>query len=144
QPSAALANTGAPMKTSSMATRTALKCSFIDLSGTNSNHLLQRRDEKLAVADLAGARRCLNPLGDALEQRLGDGHLDLELGQKIRHVLGAAIQLGMPLLPAEALDLGHRHALDPDVGKRLAHVVELERLDDGGDEFHGKLPGCLA
>jgi hypothetical protein len=39
-------------------------------------------------------------------------------------------------LAAEALDLGHGDALDADVGDRLTDVVELEGLDDRGDQFH--------
>ena len=49
----------------------------------------------------------------------------------------------MALLAAEALDLGDGDALHADRGQRLAHFVELEGLDDGGDEFHGFLRFCL-
>src|SRR6185312_17385341 len=49
----------------------------------------------------------------------------------------AAVQLGMALLASETLDLGDGDAVDAHFRKRLAHVVELERLDDGGDQFHG-------
>src|SRR5690606_5450822 len=51
-------------------------------------------------------------------------------------VLGAAIELGVALLAAEALDLGDGDALHADGRERLADFVELEGLDDGGDEFH--------
>src|SRR2546427_12730280 len=43
------------------------------------------------------------------------------------------------LLAAEALDFGHGDALHADVGERLAHLVELEGLDDGGHQFHDAL-----
>src|SRR5436309_3246642 len=43
----------------------------------------------------------------------------------------------MALLAAIALDLGHRHAVHPDRGQRLAHLVELEGFYHGDDEFHG-------
>src|SRR5687768_8526984 len=42
----------------------------------------------------------------------------------------------MTLLSAEALDLGHRHALYARLGQRLTDVLELERLDDRRYEFH--------
>jgi hypothetical protein len=45
----------------------------------------------------------------------------------------------MTLLAAEALDLGDRQAGHADLAERLAHFLELERLDDGGDLFHGGL-----
>src|SRR4029078_3749484 len=51
-------------------------------------------------------------------------------------VLGAAVQLGVAALPAEALRLGHRDALHADVRDGLADVIELERLDDRGDQLH--------
>jgi hypothetical protein len=40
-------------------------------------------------------------------------------------------------LPAEALDFGDGDSLHADRRKGLADLVELERLDDGGYEFHG-------
>ena len=68
-----------------------------------------------------------------VELIVGDGHVDLYLRQEIDHVLSATVQLGMALLATEALDLGNRDALDANLGQRLAHVVQLERLDDGSD-----------
>jgi hypothetical protein len=56
-------------------------------------------------------------------------------------VLGATVQLGVALLASEALDLGHRDALHPDARQRLAHFVQLERLDDCRDHLHGLLLG---
>ena len=41
--------------------------------------------------------------------------LELHLGQEVDHVLGAAVELGVPLLAAEALDLGDGDALDADL-----------------------------
>ena len=46
----------------------------------------------------------------ALDLAVLDHHLDLHLGQEVDHVLGAAVQLGVPLLAAEALDLGDRQS----------------------------------
>jgi hypothetical protein len=44
-------------------------------------------------------------------------------------------------LPAEALDLRDGDAVHADLADGLAHVVELEWLDDGGDELHGAPAG---
>ena len=56
-------------------------------------------------------------LDDRLDAALGvavlDHDLDLHLGQEVDHVLGAAIELGVALLPAEALDLGDGQAETP-------------------------------
>ena len=79
----------------------------------------------------------LDRLDDAVEHVVLDRGLDLHLRQEVDDVLGAAIELGVALLPAEALDLGDGDALHADRREGLAHLVELERLDDGGNEFHG-------
>ena len=47
-------------------------------------------------------------------QVVGDRRLDLDLGQEVDDVLGAAVQLGVALLAAEALDLGDGDALHAD------------------------------
>ena len=45
---------------------------------------------------------------------------------------------GLALLPTESLDLGHRHPGHTQRAERFAHLVELEWLDDGDDEFHAR------
>src|SRR5690606_15924556 len=42
----------------------------------------------------------------------------------------------MALLTAVSLHLGDGHALAAEVGKGGPHLLQLERLDDGGDELH--------
>ena len=60
-------------------------------------------------------------------------------GQEIHGIFGAAIDFGVALLPAVALDLGDGHAVDADGEERVAHFFELERFDDGDDELHEAL-----
>src|SRR5262249_60726612 len=62
---------------------------------------------------------------------------DFELGQKIDHIFGPAIDLGVPLLPPEALDLGDGHAGHADFVQRILYLFELEGFDDRFDFFHG-------
>src|SRR3546814_7004885 len=50
----------------------------------------------------------------------------------------------MPLLPAEALGLGDGDAGHADFVKGLLHFIQLERLDDRLDFFHGALPSGLS
>src|SRR5687767_15709505 len=50
-----------------------------------------------------------------------------DLRQETHGIFGAAIDLGLALLAAEALDLADRQALDADARQRIAHVVQLER-----------------
>src|SRR5690349_14929713 len=103
------------------------------LAGADSDDLFEIEDEDLSVPDLAGVGGFLDRLDGLLEQRVLDRRLDLHLGQEIDHVFGSAIELGVALLPSEALDLGDRDALHADRGQGLAHLVKLERLDDCGD-----------
>ena len=90
----------------------------------------------LGLAGGAGDR-----LRRALQHVVGADDLDLHLGQEIHDVFGAAVELGVALLAAEALDLGDGDALHPDGRQRFAHFVELEGFDDGGDEFHDACSG---
>src|SRR5205814_696155 len=63
--------------------------------------------------------------------------------KEIDHVLGAPIELGVPFLAAEALHFRDREPRDADFGQRLAHFIELERLDDGFDLLHDRFSlGC--
>src|SRR5437867_4415349 len=109
---------------------------FAGLTGADAHDLLDRCNEDLAVADLSRPRGFYDRFYRALDEIVGDDHLDLDLGQEIDDVLRTAIELGMALLAAETLDLRHREPADADIGERLAHLVELERLDDGVDFFH--------
>jgi hypothetical protein len=59
-----------------------------------------------------------------------------EFSAEIHGVFGAAIDLGVALLAAIALDLGDGDALDADRHQGVADIVEFERLDDGDDELH--------
>jgi hypothetical protein len=43
-------------------------------------------------------------------------------------------------LTAEALYFRDRYALDAQIRQGLPYVVELERLDNGGNQFHAHLP----
>src|SRR2546423_13925478 len=113
---------------------------FVRLAGADAHHLLDRGDEDLAVADLAGLRRLDDRVDAALGVRVLDDDLDLHLRQEVDDILGAAVQLGVALLAAEALDLGDRQARHADVGERLAHLLALELFDDGGELLLWGLP----
>ena len=65
-------------------------------------------------------------------------------------ILGAAVDLRLPLLPAETLHLRHGQALHAQGCQRLAHIVQLEGFDAGNDQLHlgiltvGARHGCNA
>src|SRR5690606_39432873 len=50
------------------------------------------------------------------------------------------VQLGVALLATEALDLGHGDSRHARLGEGFPHLVELERPDDGSDQFHVRIP----
>src|SRR3954463_282439 len=107
--------------------------SRIGLAGADANDLLKIEHEDLAVADLAGVRGFLDRVDRLLEQLGLDRRLHLHLREEVDHVFGAAVELGVALLPAEAFDLGDGDALHPDRRQRFADLVELEGLDDCRD-----------
>src|SRR3546814_10599090 len=87
-------------------------------------------DEDLAVADRPGSGALLNRFDDPRCQRVVADQFDLDLWHHVGGIFGAAVDFGLPLLPAETLDLGHCHAGDAKPGQRLAHLVELEWFED--------------
>ena len=68
--------------------------------------------------------------------------MQLHFAQQIDRDLLAAIDLGLPLLPAEALAVHDREPHDLDLREGGLHVFELAGLDDGDDELHGEESGC--
>ena len=60
-----------------------------------------------------------------------------DLRHEVDLVLGASVGLGVAALAAEATDFRDGHAGDAGGLEGVFDVVELERLDDCGDEFHG-------
>jgi hypothetical protein len=98
---------------------------------------LHGSDEDLAVTNLAGARDVDDGIHAAVHVFISHHDFDLHLGQEIHHILGATIELGMAFLAAKTLDFGHGQTIHPTLGQGLAHFLELEGLDDGGNHFHG-------
>ena len=77
----------------------------VGLAGADAQRPIDRGDEDLAVADLPGFRSRADGLDDPVGFIGGDGDLDADFRQEIHGVFGAAIDLGMALLPAVTLDL---------------------------------------
>src|SRR5215831_4019343 len=128
--------TGCAARGSSSPRRARSDRVLVELAGADADDVIDRRHEDLAVTDLARLRSLDDRVDAALSVAVLDDDLDLDLGQEVDDVLGAAVELGVAFLTAKALDLGHGQARHADVGQRLAHLLELERLDDGGDLLH--------
>src|SRR5436305_4833111 len=106
------------------------------LSGPDPDQLVDRRRPHLAVADLPRRRRLHDDVHDIGCVVVGDDDVEPHLGHEVDGVLRASVDLGVPLLPAVAVDLRHRQPVHSEGLERRLHVVELERLDDRGDESH--------
>src|SRR5262249_50859806 len=99
-----------------------------------------RRDPDFAVADLARVRRAADGADDGVEAEVVAHDLHLELGDEVDLVLRPPVNLAVTPLPPEGLDVRDGHAVDAEALERLLHIVDLERLDDGGDEIHRSPP----
>src|SRR5450755_1389148 len=106
------------------------------LTGADAHDLFKLENEDLAVADLAGVGCLLDRLDDAIEHVALDRGFDFDFWKEVDDIFGATVELGMALLTPKTLDLGHGDALHADGGKGLPDLVQLEWLNDCGDQFH--------
>src|SRR3954452_12202548 len=113
------------------------------LTGSYADDLVDRRHPHLAVTDLPGRGGLDDRVDHAGGVELTDDDLDADLRHEVHLVFRPAVDLGVAPLPAEALDLADRQPRDPDQLERVLDVVELERLDDGGDELHARTPSVF-
>src|SRR5580704_2079772 len=90
----------------------------------------------LAVADLSGFCGCCDHLDDFVHLSGQAGNFELQLWQEDRGVFGAAIDFRVALLTAVTSHLRDGQTLYADFEERVADLVELERLDDGHNDFH--------
>ena len=82
------------------------------LTGPDPDRVFDRKDEDLAVTDLARLAGFLEGEDDLLGLVVRDDDFELELGEEVDDVLRTAVELRVALLSAEALDLGHSQAFD--------------------------------
>src|SRR5262245_35066828 len=112
----------------------------VGFAGADADGLVDAEYEYFSVADLAG----LGSGGDGVDHLVDlvgrYGHLDLQLGQEAHGIFGAAVDFRMALLAAISLDLGHGHPVHADASERVAHLVQLEWLDDRHDDLHAFFP----
>jgi hypothetical protein len=112
----------------------------VSLTRPDSHHLDEIEHENFPVADLARLCRFHDGIDHLVEQLIINRNLYFCLRYELHRVLRAAVDLGVPTLPTEALHLGHRNTLHADVADGLANIFEFERLYDGGNEFHPCIP----
>src|SRR4029077_7691041 len=78
----------------------------VGFAGPDPQGVIDRRHKNLAVTDLAGARARGNDVDRLVGKIRRDGDFDSKLRQKIHDIFGTAVDLGVALLAAVALDLG--------------------------------------
>src|SRR6188472_2991888 len=102
--------------------------------------MLDGNHKDLSVADGAGLSCALNGFDDACGELILHDQLDPHLGDEVRLVFGAAIDFGVPLLPAVTLRFGDGQSLNGNSIQGSAHVIELVRFDDRKHQFHYASP----
>src|SRR4029079_937093 len=113
-----------------------LKSVVVDFTSPYTDDLVHGGDENLSVADLSGSGVVRDRLDHGFRHLAAARDLDLDFGQEIHRVFRTTVDFGMPFLAPITLHFADGHALDAERRQCFAHFVELERLDDGRDEFH--------
>src|SRR5262245_683640 len=104
--------------------------------GSDPNGFFDVRDEDFPIADPPGLGGATDRLDCFLDHVVAEHNLDLHLGEKIDHIFGSAIKLGVAFLASEALRLRDGDALQSDRLQRLLHLVEFEGLNHRLDLLH--------
>src|ERR1700759_4374249 len=106
------------------------------LAGADSDDRLDRDRPDLAVKDPPGLRRLDHDTGQAVGVLVVAKDLHEDLRHQVDLVLSPTVNLRVPALPAVPACLGNRQAVDAERLQRGFDVVQLERLDDSGNELH--------
>src|SRR5271156_3890051 len=113
-----------------------LNCGRAAFLGSDADGLLHVEYEHFSVANLAGFRGTDDGGDRHIQNLVADDNVDFNLREEINGVFGAAIHVGMALLPAEAFDFRDRHALNADVRQSGFDFLEFERFDYRFDFLH--------
>src|SRR5579884_218686 len=106
------------------------------LTGADADGLVDRQDEDLPVADLAGARRADDGVDHRVHPRLLDHGLDLHLALQGDVGPRPAVDLGVAALRAAADHLGHGQPGDAELVERVLHHLQAVGTDDRLDLLH--------
>src|ERR1700730_3287301 len=112
----------------------------VGFAGADADGLVETQHEDLAVADLSGFGGGRDGLDDLVGLGGCNRHLDLEFRQEAHRVFGAAVRFRVALWTSGTPGLGDGHSVHANLSQSVADLVELERLDDGHDDFHGTYP----
>ena len=76
-------------------------------TGTDTDHFVNGAHENFTVADFAGMCGFDDGVYGRVHQTVVDHQFHFDFGQKIHHIFGTAIQLGVTFLTAKAFYFGH-------------------------------------
>ena len=106
------------------------------VAAVDAQHLLDRQDEDLAVAHLAGPGGGHHRVDRGLHEGLGDPDLDPHLLHQLHLHRGPAIGFHLFPFATVALSMGNGQAGHLRMEEGFQDFGELLRTNDGGDELH--------
>src|ERR1700722_1648781 len=118
------------------------KGGFSPVTGPDADHFFKCRDKDFAIANFPGPRPFSDGLQNSGNQLIRRQDRDLYFGQEVNRILGAAVNLGMTLLTAEAPYLGYGYSLHADTVEALLYFIQLVRSDDRINALHHE-PFCV-
>ena len=87
-----------------------------------------------SIAQVAGdGAEASASLDDLVGKRIHHGDFDFYLGDELNGIFGTPINFGVPTLTAKAANVGDGDALHAHIADCLANIIELERLNNGGN-----------
>src|SRR5665647_2589693 len=111
-------------------------------AGAHPDHVLDRNRPDLAVADPSGLRCLENDRHHVGCVDVVHDHLHPHLRDEVDRVFRASVDLAVAALAPVPARLADRHTGDAEGLQGLLDLIELEGLDDRGDQSHDDAP-CL-
>src|SRR5665811_72562 len=109
-------------------------------AGTNPGHVLDRNGPDLAVTDPSGLGRLEDDHHHVVGIDVVDDNLHPNFRDEVDLVLGTPVDLAVATLAPVAARLTDRHTGDSVGLQGLLDLIELEGLDDRGDQSHDDAP----
>src|SRR5215510_566661 len=106
------------------------------LAGADADRFIDREDEYLSVAEFARAGGLDNRVDSVLDDLVIKDDFNLQFRHEFNFVLAAPVDLGVALLPPEALHLADGHALHAERLQRVFDAFEQVRTNDRFNLFH--------
>src|ERR1700694_372584 len=113
-----------------MGLREALECGDSAFLISNPDDFVDSRKEDFAIPYFSGGGRLYDGIDHGIYEIVRQDKFELDFGQEIHTVFAAAINLGVPLLPAVPAHIGNGHAFHAQFGQHFLHRFESGWLDN--------------